>query len=108
MGLTRGELLRGIGVLIRGRRESLGLSQDALAHNLDLSRNTIGNIENGRHGPSLVTLFEIAEALQIEAQFLLPRIGGASLLENKLKMHGLEAETASSLASIIGERREHD
>lgn len=105
MDASREGLFRGIGALVRERREGLGISQFELAASLHLSRNTIGNIENGRHGPSLVTLYELASALQVEPSQLLPRLHNDSLLENKLKLHGLEPETASSLALILNRRR---
>lgn len=45
---------------VRERRESLGLSQAALAQELGVSRQTVNSIEKGRYDPSLPLAFAIA------------------------------------------------
>ena len=42
-------------------RKEKGLSQEALALKLDVSRQTISSLENGRYNPSLLLAFKIAK-----------------------------------------------
>lgn len=42
-------------------RKEKGLSQEALASKLDVSRQTISSLENGRYNPSLLLAFKIAK-----------------------------------------------
>ena len=42
-------------------REEINLSQDALGSNLDVSRQTINSIENGKFDPSLPLAMKIAK-----------------------------------------------
>ncbi|MBB3040361.1 helix-turn-helix domain-containing protein [Nocardioides soli] len=78
-----GEVARLLGLKVRAAREALGLSQDELAGRTGLSRNQIQNIEHcrnnardpvtGRHGPGnprLDTIIVLAQALHIEAAYL--------------------------------------
>lgn len=52
-----------LGAEVRRRRESLGLSQIALAIRAKLHVNVIGRLERGAHNPTALTLVAIAEAL---------------------------------------------
>lgn len=58
--------LKGIARKIQRRRESLGLSQEALAEKLNLAVNTIKTIEQSRRYPSLPMLFYICRYLEIK------------------------------------------
>lgn len=42
-------------------RENLGYTQDDLAQKLDVSRQTINSLENGRYNPSILLAFKIAK-----------------------------------------------
>jgi putative transcriptional regulator len=57
---------------IRQLREELGWSQGQLAEALNVSRQTINSIENGRYDPSLPLAFAIAKLFKrrIEDIFL--------------------------------------
>jgi putative transcriptional regulator len=57
---------------VRRLREERGWSQGQLAEALDVSRQTVNSIENGRYDPSLPLAFAIAKVfkLQIEDIFL--------------------------------------
>lgn len=59
---------------IRQRRAGLGWSQSALARRLEVSRQTVNAIENGRYDPSLPLAFKIAGVFgcTIEAVFHTP------------------------------------
>lgn len=53
-------------------RRQRGISQEELAQALEVSRQTIGSLENGRYNPSILLAFRIARyfGLQIEDIFL--------------------------------------
>ena len=57
---------------VRRLREERGWSQGQLAEALDVSRQTVNSIENGRYDPSLPLAFAIAKVfkLRIEDIFL--------------------------------------
>ena len=48
---------------IKKHREKMGLSQGDLANTLDVSRQTINSIENGKFDPSLGLVFKLIDAL---------------------------------------------
>ena len=41
-------------------RKEKGISQEELARALEVSRQTIGSLENGRYNPSIILAFKIA------------------------------------------------
>ena len=41
-------------------RKDRGITQEALAESLEVSRQTIGSLENGRYNPSILLAFKIA------------------------------------------------
>ena len=49
---------------IRQLRETLGLTQDELAGQLDVSRQTIISLEKGKYNPSLILAFKLAGLFQ--------------------------------------------
>lgn len=53
-------------------RKARGIRQDQLADALDVSRQTIGSLENGRYNPSILLAFRIARyfGMSIEDIFL--------------------------------------
>lgn len=53
-------------------RKQYGISQEQLADALEVSRQTIGSLENGRYNPSILLAFKIARYfhLAIEEIFL--------------------------------------
>ncbi len=46
-------------------RKARGMTQEQLADILNVSRQTIGSIENGRYNPSLSLAFKIARLFQL-------------------------------------------
>lgn len=74
--LKHGKLaLRGGGMLknrLEEIRKERGLKQEELAAELEVSRQTIGSLENGRYNPSILLAFKIARyfRLQIEDIFI--------------------------------------
>ncbi|HEL1183136.1 TPA: helix-turn-helix transcriptional regulator, partial [Streptococcus equi subsp. zooepidemicus] len=42
-------------------RKQKGITQEELANALEVSRQTIGSLENGRYNPSIILAFKIAK-----------------------------------------------
>ena len=57
-------------------RKARGIRQEELAAALEVSRQTIGSLENGRYNPSILLAFKLARyfGLQIEDIFILSLI----------------------------------
>ena len=53
-------------------RKERGITQEELANVLEVSRQTIGSLENGRYNPSIILAFKIAKyfGLTIEDLFI--------------------------------------
>ncbi|MBR1737284.1 MAG: helix-turn-helix transcriptional regulator [Firmicutes bacterium] len=53
-------------------RKSIGIKQDELADAMEVSRQTISSLENGRYNPSLELAFKLAKYfnMQIEEIFI--------------------------------------
>jgi len=53
-------------------RKQRGIKQEKLAEDLEVSRQTIGSLENGRYNPSIILAFKIARYfnLSIEEIFI--------------------------------------
>lgn len=53
-------------------RKYRGITQEELANILEVSRQTVNSLENGRYNPSIVLAFKIAKffGLQIEEIFI--------------------------------------
>jgi transcriptional regulator with XRE-family HTH domain len=61
-----------VGRRVRLARERAGLTQDALAGRVSLSRTSVTNIEKGRQKVLLHTLCDLAEALGVTPDALMP------------------------------------
>jgi len=62
-----------IGAAVRKARFIAGINQEELAKRVGLRRTSIVNIEGGRQRLPIATLYDIADALGIQAVSLLPR-----------------------------------
>ena len=53
-------------------RKAKGITQEELANALEVSRQTVGSLENGRYNPSIILAFKIAKffELSIEEVFI--------------------------------------
>lgn len=60
-----------VGKNVKGYREILGLSQEALADIAGVHRTYINQVEQGRVNISIINIFKIAKALKVEANVLL-------------------------------------
>lgn len=63
--------MRDIGKNIKTVRQGRGMTQDALAETLYVTRQTISNYENGRSRPDLDMLLRIAEVLETDVNTIL-------------------------------------
>lgn len=61
--------LEALSTMVRKRRDDEGLTQEALAEDLDIDTQTIAYIEQKRRYPSLPLLFTICARLGIKIQF---------------------------------------
>lgn len=60
-----------MGRRVRVRRDFLGLSRDELAEMVNLSPQFLSDIEYGKKGMSINTLFALSQALEISADYFL-------------------------------------
>lgn len=65
------ECIAQFGPRLRQWRHQRGLSQDELAHRAGYAKQTISNLERGFYSPTLPTVFNVAEALEIHPKLLL-------------------------------------
>jgi len=60
------------GIDLKNRLEAIrkqrGIRQEELANALEVSRQTIGSLENGRYNPSIVLAFKIARYFQMQIE----------------------------------------
>ncbi len=95
---ARDPLYKTFGELVRLHRERQeGLTQEMLGHLVGLSRTSITNIEKGRQHVALHQVFDLADALKVQPEALLPRRGQgvtSSWLAEKLPP-GTEKEIAA-------------
>lgn len=49
-------------------RKQRGLKQEDLAEALEVSRQTIGSLENGRYNPSIILAFKIARYFEMKIE----------------------------------------
>lgn len=62
---------KAIGIKIKERRKSLGITQEMIANKLDVNPSHISNIECGRANPSLTALIQIANILQCSVDYFI-------------------------------------
>lgn len=49
-------------------RKGRGIKQEELANALEVSRQTIGSLENGRYNPSIILAFKIARYFKLDSK----------------------------------------
>ena len=49
-------------------RKAKGITQEELANALEVSRQTVGSLENGRYNPSIILAFKIARFCDISIE----------------------------------------
>jgi transcriptional regulator with XRE-family HTH domain len=69
-----GDPVSTFGLVVKELRKERSLSQERLADEASLDRTFLSQLETGRKQPSLLTIFRLAHALQVEASDLLQRV----------------------------------
>ena len=49
-------------------RKAKGITQEELANGLEVSRQTVGSLENGRYNPSIILAFKIARFFNVSIE----------------------------------------
>ena len=94
------ELNAEFGRQLRSLRDKMQLSQEELARASRISRTSIVNIERGRQGVSLGTLYRLASALGLEPQSLLPTVEPRPALP-KIALGPDTPETELALLAVV-------
>ena len=63
------DLKQEIGSRVKAARKMRGMTQAALAEAIDMSFETVSNLERGKTAPNFNTLSDIATALDVELKF---------------------------------------
>ncbi|MEC5166164.1 DNA-binding XRE family transcriptional regulator [Flavobacterium sp. PL11] len=64
------EIVKSVGNKVRETRILRGLSQATLSYDANIPKNQVGRIERGEISTSIITLFKICKALDIQIQEL--------------------------------------
>ena len=72
-GTEGAALYAAIGMAVREARQDRQMTQEQVAQAVGLTRTSIVNIEAGRQRLTIDTLYDIADALSIQAVSLMPR-----------------------------------
>lgn len=94
---------RAFGVLLRDRRDIQHMSQQQLAEAAGLSRTSVVNIEKGRQGVSLDSLYKLAGALGCQPGDLLP--SAPSMDVPKIKMGDDSEESRLAVGQVMNRVR---
>ena len=68
------EIAEAFGIVLRRNREKIGLSQEELALNCGLDRTFISLLERGLRQPSLATVFNVADQLDLSGSELVRQV----------------------------------
>jgi transcriptional regulator with XRE-family HTH domain len=104
--VTRDPIYRLIGAVIKARRKTLGLKQEALASELGISRGSLANIETGRQSILVHQLYKFAAALSLTAVDLLPPAprNDARIARTELPLpHDLKAQERAQITRFFQE-----
>lgn len=99
-----------VGQRIQTLRRERGFTQSQLADAVSMTRTSITNLEHGRQGVVLQTLYDLAEALKVEPADLLPSMSELHLpLSRKPKAtteaDGLKDFERRWVESLIADRK---
>lgn len=76
--LPRQRLLKRFGLVVRRRRDNLGIPQDELARRAGLHRTYISLVERGQRNPTLEVIQALAHALKTTMTALLDEVERSS------------------------------
>ena len=92
-----------IGHRIRELRESHGFTQSQLAGQVDLTRTSIVNIEQGRQKVMIHTLYQLAAVFNVQVAELLPAFDESSPLA-QVKAGTLQEDELAFFERTVGQR----
>lgn len=98
------QIYREFGRILRQRRSDAALTQDELATKVGLVRTSITNMELGKQNVSLHLLFQLADALGVQAKDLLPDRVPQQMspnIERQIKKEALEDEEADWVRRVV-------
>ena len=101
---------RALGLRIAKRRKALGLRQNALAAEIDISNNYLSGIECGKENPSLEVLVKLCNALKVTPDYLLMENMHSSnspqnIVEGLRLCSAEDVELVSGIIRLMVERR---
>lgn len=68
------DIKKAFGVVLKKERERIGITQIDLAGRCDIDKETISLYERGLRQPTLKTLLKLADALNVEAEYLVTEV----------------------------------
>ena len=68
------DIKKAFGVVLKKERERIGITQIDLAGLCDIDKETISLYERGLRQPTLKTLLKLADALNVEAEYLVTEV----------------------------------
>lgn len=86
-----------LGERIQAQRREARLTQLALSKQLTVSRATLANVEAGTQRASAFLLAQLAQALNVSAQKLLPSLSEAQARHEEARTVSLDADTVPKL-----------
>ncbi len=79
------DLKQEVGSRVKAARKLRGLTQAALAEAIDMSFETVSNLERGKTAPNFSTLSDIASALDVEMKYFFDfEDGNTSTLRSRI------------------------
>jgi transcriptional regulator with XRE-family HTH domain len=84
---------RSIGSLLKGRRAALGLTLQELADRSELSAAFLSQAERGKATPSIVSLINIAEALETDIHYFITPPAATSLVRRADNPHYIDIDS---------------
>ncbi|MFK8016959.1 MAG: helix-turn-helix domain-containing protein [Gammaproteobacteria bacterium] len=84
---------RSLGNLLRARRRELGLTLQELAERAELSAAFLSQAENGKATPSIVSLINIAKALETDVNYFITPPAAKSLVRRAAKPKRIELDS---------------
>lgn len=100
------DLYKQMGKLIRARRKKMEVTQEHLAERVNLTRTSITNIEKGRQKIQVHTLFDIAAALDVAPNALLPILRGHEPDTMRERVKGLKPDEREFARSVLTTKME--
>lgn len=75
-----GDPIKSFGLVVKKLRQEQKLSQESLAIAANLDRSFLSQLETGRKQPSLLTIFQLAQALGVSVADLMKSVEAAMAL----------------------------